>query len=295
MYPSKYIDFLVHLLASRDFFECHELLEEQWKEENQENSHWIGLIQFSVGLYHQRRKNTSGALKMFKSSKKYLHKDSITLLSLDFDELISIIDDRISNIENFIDPTISIIDEDLLSLCKERSQGLGFIWGGRSSADEEQMINRHSFRDRSQVILERQKSFEDKLFERGSILFFDGECHLCSRAVQFVLKHEKNEKTYFSPLQSVFTARFFRKHAYSHQTDSLVYLKNNQFYTKSDAVLILAYDLGGWHKLLILFLALPPIIRDTCYDYIAKNRFKWFGKSEYCSFLPSVNKKRFLQ
>lgn len=295
MYSSNYIDFLVHLLASRDYFECHELLEEQWKEENQENSYWIGFIQFSVGLYHQRRGNSSGALKMFKSSKKYLHKESIALLSLDYEELISIIDDRISNIENFIDPTISITDEELLSLCQERCQELGFIWGGRPSADEQLLIHRHSLRDRSQVILERQQSFEDKLFKRGSILFFDGECHLCSQAVQFVLKQEKNEKIYFSPLQSVFTDRFFRKHAYSHQTDSLVYLKNGQFYIKSGAVLRLAYDLGGWHKMLILFLAVPPFIRDTCYDYIAKNRIKWFGKSEYCSFLPDVNKKRFLQ
>ena len=64
-YPKAYILYLVHFHGDRDYFECHEILEEHWKEMDPKDrmSHWVGLIQIAVAVYHERRENRQGAIR----------------------------------------------------------------------------------------------------------------------------------------------------------------------------------------------------------------------------------------
>lgn len=88
MYPTEYIQFLIHFHGDYDYFECHEILEEYWKTKPRGNrDHYlVGLIQIAVSLYHHRRSNWNGAEKMMKSAITILEKNSAHLLRLGINE-----------------------------------------------------------------------------------------------------------------------------------------------------------------------------------------------------------------
>ncbi|MHC8522431.1 DUF309 domain-containing protein [Rossellomorea sp. H39__3] len=94
-HPTPYIEFLAHFNGSRDYFECHEVLEEYWKETDPGNrdSHWVGLIQIAVGMYHFRRQNLKGAKRMIRKGTENLkcHRPVMTRLGLDESRLFSIL------------------------------------------------------------------------------------------------------------------------------------------------------------------------------------------------------------
>ena len=76
--------------------------------------------------------------------------------------------------------------------------------------------------------------------------------------------------------------------------DSILLIEKNTLFTKSTAVLKIAKQLSGLYKLGYAFIIIPPFIRDTIYDFIAKNRYKWFGKKESC-MIPSIEvREKFL-
>ncbi|WJH34118.1 DUF309 domain-containing protein [Paenibacillus sp. CC-CFT747] len=84
-YPEEYRAYLVYFHAERDYFECHEILEEYWKSNPQDPlaPAWVGLIQLAVGLYHERRSNTSGALKMLNGANSRLTEDALEKLGIE--------------------------------------------------------------------------------------------------------------------------------------------------------------------------------------------------------------------
>ena len=86
MYPSEYIQFLAHFHGDRDYFECHELLEDYWKktDSRNKNSIWVGFILLSVSLYHHRRNNFSGAQRTLATAIKFfeLQPDTLTKLGV---------------------------------------------------------------------------------------------------------------------------------------------------------------------------------------------------------------------
>ena len=128
-----------------------------------------------------------------------------------------------------------------------------------------------------------------------TILLFDGYCNLCHSSVQFVLKHEKKPDLYFSSLQSPLGIELLNKYSIDpNETDSLVLIENNKAFTKSSAALRLSKHLKGIYPLAFCFIIVPPFIRNCVYDYIAKNRYKWYGKKDSCMVPnPDLN-KRFL-
>lgn len=128
-----------------------------------------------------------------------------------------------------------------------------------------------------------------------TILLFDGYCNLCHSSVRFVLKHEKKSDIYFSSLQSPVGIELLNEYSIDPKaTDSLVLIENNKAYTKSSAALRLAKHLKGIYPLAFGFLIVPPFIRNSVYDFIAKNRYKWFGKKESCIVPDQELAKRFL-
>ena len=127
------------------------------------------------------------------------------------------------------------------------------------------------------------------------ILHFDGVCGLCSKGVQFFLKRDKNAKLKFASLQSEIGQQLLCKFDLPlGNFDSLVLIKGNKIWLKSDGVLEASTYLGGVYQASWLLKIIPRCVRDFVYDKIANNRYKWFGKSSVC-FLPDPKyKNRFL-
>ena len=130
---------------------------------------------------------------------------------------------------------------------------------------------------------------------KNPILLFDGYCNLCNNSVQFILKHEKNTDLVFTSLQSEAGISLLKQYNINPlNLDSLVFIKNNKFHTKSSAALLLTPYLKGLYPLLYSLLIIPPFIRNTVYDYIARNRYKWYGKAESCMMPTKELMNRFL-
>ncbi len=177
-YPQPYVEYLIEFHGTRDYFECHEIMEEFWKE-NIEDEHrhiWLGLIQIAVGLYHHRTGNVNGALKMMSGALKQLSKMDASKLAIDRESLLALISDRIAqlsatSIENsvaYTDFDLPLTDEGLIrhcqSLCSERQ----LHWCAPSDVNNRELIYRHTLRDRSDVIAARHAAYQAKHSLEGS-------------------------------------------------------------------------------------------------------------------------------
>ncbi len=133
--------------------------------------------------------------------------------------------------------------------------------------------------------------------DTSPILFFDGECNLCNGLVQFVLKRDKKKLFFFSPLQShagkEAAAKAFSTESGS--TDSFVLYLNGAYYSRSSAALHTFRLLGGlWPALFFAGIIWPPFLRDGIYNFVSRNRYKWFGKRYSCMIPTPDVMARFL-
>src|ERR1700677_3427808 len=108
-----------------------------------------------------------------------------------------------------------------------------------------------------------------------TILFYDGDCALCNKSVQFVIDHEK-KTTYpisFCSLQSNYAKQILTKYNYNfNQLNTLVLLIDDKVLYKSTAALGLSSFLKAPYKWLIVLKIIPRFVRDGFYNFIAKNR-----------------------
>ena len=119
------------------------------------------------------------------------------------------------------------------------------------------------------------------------IILFDGVCNLCQGSVQFVLKHDTKRQFLFASLQSVVATELISTFQNTpSRTDSFVLIENGTMYTRSAAALRVCRRLNGVFQLLYGLIIIPAFIRDAVYDVVARNRYKWFGKSQEC-WLPT--------
>jgi predicted DCC family thiol-disulfide oxidoreductase YuxK len=115
------------------------------------------------------------------------------------------------------------------------------------------------------------------------IILFDGVCNLCNGVVKFITKRDPNKKFSFLSLQSADGEKLLNQfNINALETDSIVYVKNNQAFIKSKAALEIAKDMGGIYLFLMIFKIFPTKINDYFYDFVAKNRYKFFGKNDNC-------------
>ena len=127
-----------------------------------------------------------------------------------------------------------------------------------------------------------------------NIVFFDGECVICNGFFQFLLKRDKQNKLQFGTLQSEATKSFVFKNTNKEiPSDSLLVWHNNKLHIKSSAALHAISTLGGPWKLVKAFFIFPPFLRNIVYNFIAKNRYKWWQKTE-CMVPDHALKSRFI-
>ena len=131
--------------------------------------------------------------------------------------------------------------------------------------------------------------------DKKAIILFDGICNLCNGAVQTVIKHDPDGKFQFASLQSDEGQRLLQQYQLPvNNFTSFVLIQNGNVYTKSTGALKVAKQINGWWKLLSFFIILPKFIRDPVYNWIANNRYKWFGKKDECMIPTPELKARFL-
>lgn len=128
--------------------------------------------------------------------------------------------------------------------------------------------------------------------KKKDIIVFDEKCLLCNKSVQFILKNDT--KKHFLFCSSISKIGQLTTHTINTNQQSVILIRNNKLYTKSDAVFRIAQKLRFPINLCWLFLWIPQFIRNGTYDIIAKNRYKWFGKTENCWYLSPDLKDRFL-
>lgn len=133
------------------------------------------------------------------------------------------------------------------------------------------------------------------ILKHQPIVLFDGECGFCNKSVRFFLKHEaKNKYMHFAALKSDVGKALKNYFEMDETTDSIVLIKNHSAYIKSCAVLRIATYMKWPWPLAVIFVIIPPFIRNWAYDMIARRRKKIAGKIENCALLVNEDRKRFL-
>ena len=129
----------------------------------------------------------------------------------------------------------------------------------------------------------------------GPILFFDGVCNLCNSSVRFVIRYDRKQIMKFAPLQSDLGRSIgYELGLNTDQLQSIIYLKDGQYFQKSRAVIEVLTDMGGIWRLARLFLILPKSLADWFYDQMAMHRYQWFGKQNSCMVPSPEVQERFL-
>ncbi|MEQ1723449.1 MAG: DCC1-like thiol-disulfide oxidoreductase family protein [Pseudobdellovibrio sp.] len=123
------------------------------------------------------------------------------------------------------------------------------------------------------------------------IIFFDGICLLCNSFVNYVFNNDNKHQFKYSALQS--KTAFDLLPQSDLKLDSIVYFEDNKTYKRSTAVLRIMFHLGGaWPLISVTLAIIPTPIRDFIYNFVAKNRYQVFGKSETCR-LPTPEEKQY--
>lgn len=134
----------------------------------------------------------------------------------------------------------------------------------------------------------------DTIAQIAPVVFFDGLCNLCNASVNFILERDKKGIFRFASLQGDFAKKTLpTDYTRQHDLPSLVLLMNGKILVKSTAALTIARHLLGLWPVLYTFIIIPPFIRHAVYNFIARNRYRWFGKKEECTLPTPELKARF--
>jgi predicted DCC family thiol-disulfide oxidoreductase YuxK len=151
------------------------------------------------------------------------------------------------------------------------------------------------FTDFKLVISGLNTEIYTQIMENHKIVLFDGVCNFCNYWVNFAIRKDRNKKLRFAPLQGETARKLLLQHSINPTSlSSVILIDDNKAWTQSSAAIrICKYLDGGW-KLFYGFIIIPKFIRDPIYNFIARNRYKWFGKKENCMIPSPEVKERFL-
>jgi predicted DCC family thiol-disulfide oxidoreductase YuxK len=125
-----------------------------------------------------------------------------------------------------------------------------------------------------------------------TLLLYDGVCGLCARSVQFVLRRDRRDRFRFAALQSAFARAIVTRHGFDpDDLDSFAIVdgvgtSDERMHRKGRAALLVLARLGGVYALTAPLRLLPNVLLDLVYDFVARRRYRWFGRTETC-FVPA--------
>lgn len=127
------------------------------------------------------------------------------------------------------------------------------------------------------------------------IILFDGVCNYCNEKVNFIIKHDVKDIFRFATLQSKIGQEIVKQLGINSSVDSLILVEpRNAYYIKSEAIFKILKQLNTPLKGLLFFNFLPSLVKDMVYEYVAKNRYKWYGKKEVCMIPSPAIQSKFL-
>ena len=123
-----------------------------------------------------------------------------------------------------------------------------------------------------------------------TVILFDGICNLCNGTVDFLIRKDRKKQFRFVALQSETGKTLIHKFNIPLSTESVILIQQNRIYFESDAAVEIAGLLPFPWKLGKLIKIIPKKLRDSFYSVIAKNRYKWFGKTDSCRLMDETDK-----
>ncbi len=133
------------------------------------------------------------------------------------------------------------------------------------------------------------------MIENKSVILFDGVCNLCNASIDFILKRDKKNRFLVGALQEDAGKKLLSRFKVNPEyLDSLVLIEENQIFFRSTAALRIAKKLSGLWPLFYGLIILPSGLRDTIYDWIGRNRYRWFGKKSTCRLPTPEEKAKFI-
>jgi predicted DCC family thiol-disulfide oxidoreductase YuxK len=131
-------------------------------------------------------------------------------------------------------------------------------------------------------------------FDDGRALFvFDGICVLCSGGANWIMRHDKKRLVNFTPAQDALGQALYAHYGVA-MDESYLLLADGRAWTASRGYLELCGILGGWWHVLRVTALIPERLRDWTYARIARNRYRWFGKTDYCMLLTPDQRERLI-
>ena len=127
-----------------------------------------------------------------------------------------------------------------------------------------------------------------------NIVLFDGVCNLCNTTVSFLIKYDTKHHLHFAAQQNSSGKNIMKQKGIAEEHNSVIFIKNDIVYYKSDAIIAIAKLITGWPSIFRYSYIFPKALRNGIYDIIAKNRYRIFGKRTTCSLPSEANKHRFL-
>lgn len=128
------------------------------------------------------------------------------------------------------------------------------------------------------------------------IILFDGVCNLCNRSIQFIIRRDTKDEFRFATLQGEIGKSLIKdRNIDTSQIDSIILIEpGTAYYTKSTAALSIGTSFGGMWKMLNVLSLIPSRLRNIVYDFVARNRYKWYGKKDHCMVPTPEIKAKFL-
>lgn len=131
-------------------------------------------------------------------------------------------------------------------------------------------------------------------FDDSRALFvFDGVCVLCSGGASWIMRNDKKRLVNFTPAQETLGQALYAHYGVA-MDESYLLLANGRAWTASRGYLVLCTILGGWWHLLRILALFPEHLRDWVYAQIARNRYRWFGKTGFCVRLTPDQRERLI-
>ncbi|MBS4217260.1 DUF309 domain-containing protein [Bacillus sp. FJAT-49711] len=160
-FSKAYVAFLFHFHSDRDYFECHEVLEDHWKNNGMaRDSIWVGLIQMAVSFYHYRRGNIKGSVKLIDKAIRLLSykEEEVLALGINYEELIGKLNRskvRMVHKMPYKPINIPINNQLLLTICKKQSAIQGYTFENLIDEAPDKIVNKHTLRKKQIVVPEK--------------------------------------------------------------------------------------------------------------------------------------------